>query len=53
MCDIGDMDLQFEVAVFELMDGDGVVKITGGFAIDSDYGDIAEVAARCGLHWPG
>ena len=42
---IGDVDLQFVVAVFELPDVDGVVEIAGGFAVDRDYREVAVVAA--------
>src|ERR1017187_904087 len=43
--DVGDVDLQFIVAVFELADVDGVVEIARGFAIDGDDGKLAVVAA--------
>ena len=42
---VGDVDLQFVVAVFELADVDGVVEIAGGFSVDGDDGKIAVVAA--------
>ncbi len=45
LSDVGDVDLQFVVAVFELADVDGVVEIAGGFTVDSDDGKIAVVAA--------
>jgi hypothetical protein len=42
---VGDVDLEFVVAVFELADVDGVVEIAGGFSVDGDDGKIAVVAA--------
>ena len=45
MCDVGDVDLQFVVAVLELADVNGVVEIARGFAIDGDDGKLAVVAA--------
>ncbi len=42
---VGDVDLQFVVAVFELPDVDGVVEIARGFAVDGDDGKVAVVAA--------
>ncbi len=41
--DIGDVDLQLEVAVVEAADGDGVVEVTGGFAVDGHDGKVAEL----------
>src|ERR1019366_624149 len=43
--DVGDVDLQFVVAVLELPDVDGVVEIARGFAVDGDDGKLAVVAA--------
>src|SRR5271167_4291340 len=45
MSDVGDVHLQFEVAVFQLADGDGVVEIAGGDAVDGDDGQIAEITS--------
>ena len=42
---VGDVDLQFVVAVFELANVDGVVEIARGFAIDGDYGKLTVVSA--------
>src|SRR5208337_4265432 len=43
--DVGDVDLQFVVAVFELADVDGVVEIARGFSVDGDDGKLTVVAA--------
>ena len=45
VADVGDVDLEFEVAVGEGLDEDGVVEVAGGFAVDGDDGEVAEVAA--------
>ena len=45
MGNVGDVDLQFVVAVFELADVDGVVEIARGFSVDGDDGELAVVAA--------
>ena len=45
MGDVGDVDLEFVVAVGESADGDGVVEVAGGFAVDGDDGELAEIAA--------
>ncbi|SPE19890.1 hypothetical protein SBA5_250120 [Candidatus Sulfotelmatomonas gaucii] len=42
---VGDVDLELVAAVRALADEDGVVKILGGFAVDGDDGEGAEVAA--------
>ena len=42
---VGDVDLEFVVAVFELADVDGVIEIAGGFSVDGDDGKTAVVAA--------
>ena len=42
---VGDVDLQFVVAVFELADVDGIVEIARGFSVDGDDGKVAVVAA--------
>jgi hypothetical protein len=39
------VDLQFEIAVGKMADGDGVVEVAGGFAVDGDDGQRAEIAA--------
>ena len=33
---IGDVHLQFEVAVFEMADGDRIIEIARRFAVDGD-----------------
>ena len=43
--DVGDVDLEFVVSVFELANVDGVVEIAGGFSVDGDDGEMAVVAA--------
>ncbi len=43
--DVGDVDLEFEIIVSEYADEDGVVEVAGGFSVDGDDGEIAEVAA--------
>jgi len=43
--DIGDVDLQFEIVVGQLADQDCVVEVAGGFTVDGDDGESAEVAA--------
>ena len=50
VADVGDVDLEFEVAVGEGLDEDGVVEVAGGFAVDGDDGEVAEVSA--GLRIP-
>ncbi len=42
--DVGDVDLKFVVAVSSMPDGDGVVEVARGLAVDSDDREIAEVA---------
>ena len=49
MGDVGDVDLQLEVAVVEAADGDGIVEVARGFAVDGDDGEIAEVASGAGF----
>ena len=44
MADVGDMDVQGEIAVWQLVHPHGVVEITRGFAIDSYYLHAAEIA---------
>jgi hypothetical protein len=43
--DVGDVDLELVAAVGILRDEDGVVEVLGGFAVDGDDGEVAEVAA--------
>ncbi len=43
--DVGDVDLQLVAAVGALGDEDGVVEVFGGFAVDGDDGQAAEIAA--------
>ncbi len=43
--DVGDVDLEFEIVVGEDADEDGVVEVAGGFSVDGDDGERAEVAA--------
>ena len=43
--DVGDVDLKFVVTVGEIADEDGIVKVAGGFTIDGDDGEVAEIAA--------
>jgi len=43
--DVGDVDLQLVVSVFQDANQDGVVEVAGGFAVDSDNGEVAVVAA--------
>ena len=45
MGDVGDVDLELVVSVGELADEDGIVEVAGGFAVDGDDGEVAEVAA--------
>src|ERR1035437_8957316 len=45
VADVGDVDVQGEVAVREATDPDGVVEIARRLAIDGDDGHVAEVAA--------
>lgn len=45
VADVGDVDLQGVVAVGEEIDEDGVVEVAGGFAIDGDDGEVAEILA--------
>ena len=35
---VRDVDLQFEVAFFQLVDGDSVIEITGGLTVNSNDG---------------
>src|ERR1019366_2140811 len=42
---VGDVDLQFVVAIFQLADVDGIVEIARGFAIDGDNRKLAGIAA--------
>ena len=42
---VRDMDLELEISVLEAADQDGVVEIAGGFAVDSDDGQVTVVAA--------
>src|ERR1019366_7699657 len=42
---VGDVDLQFVVAIFQLADVDGIVEIARGFAIDGDNRKLAVIAA--------
>ncbi len=49
MCDVGDMHLQLEVAVRGAADGDRVVEVARGLAIDGDNGQRAVVAAMAQL----
>jgi hypothetical protein len=45
LSDVGDVDLEFEIIVGEHADVDGVVEVAGGFSVDGDDGERAEVAA--------
>ena len=45
MADVGDVDVQREVAVGQAIDPDGIVEIARGFAIDGDDVHAAEIAA--------
>ncbi len=47
VADVGDVHVQGVVAVGQAVDPDGVVEIAGGFAVDGDDGEIAEIAAAC------
>ena len=42
---IGDVDLEFVVAIFEWADVDGIVKIAGSFTVDGDDRKLAVVAS--------
>ena len=42
---VSDVDLQLEIVVGKQADVDGIVEVTGGFAVDGYDGQIAEVAA--------
>src|SRR5207248_429432 len=41
---VGDVDLEREVAVWQLVDEDGVIEVARGFAIYGDDGQIAKIA---------
>ncbi len=41
---VGDVDLQFEVAVRHAAHGDGIVEVARGFAVDGDDGQRAIIA---------
>jgi len=43
---VGDVDLQFIVAVLQLADSDSIVEIASRFAVDGDNGQTAVVTAR-------
>ena len=43
VADICDVDLELPVAVGQRLDEDGVVEVAGGFAIDGDDGEAAEI----------
>ena len=43
--DIGNVDLQLEIAIGKISDGNRVVEVARGFAVDGDDGKRAEVAA--------
>ena len=43
--DVGDVYLELIRIVGELGDEDGIVEVVGGFAVDGDDGQVAEVAA--------
>ncbi len=43
VADVGDVDLELPMAVREWSDEDGVVEVAGGFAVDGDDGEAAEV----------
>ncbi len=43
--DVGDVDLELGVSVREGADEDGVVEVAGGFSVNGDDGEVAEVAA--------
>ena len=45
MGDVGDVDLQFVIVVGQHADENSVVEVAGGFSVDGDDGEIAEVAA--------
>ena len=45
MGDVGDVDLQFEVAVVQMLHRHGVVEIARGFAVDGDDGQVAKIAS--------
>ena len=45
VADVGDVDVQGVVAVGEVVHPDGVVEVAGGFAVDGDDVEGAEVAA--------
>jgi len=47
--DVGDVDLEFVAAIGALGDEDGVVEVFGGFAVDGNDGEVAEVAAAVGF----
>ena len=49
MRDVGDVDLELEVAVRHAADGDRIVEVARGFAVDGDDGQRAEVAAMAQL----
>ena len=45
MRDVGDVHLQFIVAVFELADVDSIVEVAGGLAVNGDDRQLAVVPA--------
>src|SRR5207302_2879573 len=45
LSNVGDVDLQFEIVIGEHADQDCVVEVAGGFSIDGDDRERAEVAA--------
>ncbi len=47
--DVGNVHLKLEVTVVEEADGDGVVEVARGFAVDGHDGELAEVATGAGL----
>ncbi len=46
---VGDVDLEFVVAVVEMANRDGVVEVAGGFAVDGDDGEITKIATSTDL----
>jgi hypothetical protein len=46
---VRDVNLKFVIAALYLPDGNSVVKVAGGFAINGDNGEIAGVASLLGL----
>jgi hypothetical protein len=47
--DVSDVDLEVPTAVGAMLDVNGVVEVAGGFAVDGDDGEMAEIFAACAV----